>query len=132
MCIFCDIAEGKIPSYKVYEDDVCLAFLDLAQVTRGHTLVIPKKHFANVLECDDETIAHLAKVTKMLAKRITDRLQAPGCNILNNTNEVAGPSVMHLHFHIIPRYGSDDGLVAEFRPNHEPYDMDQIIKDING
>ena len=97
MCIFCDIAEGKIPSYKVYEDEVCLAFLDLAQVTRGHTLVIPKKHFDNVLECDDETIAHLAKVTRMLAKKITDNLQAPGCNILNNTNEVAGQSVMHLH-----------------------------------
>ena len=132
MCIFCDIIDGKIPSAKVYEDDKCLAILDLAQVTRGHTLVMPKKHYANILECDDETLAHMAKVTKMLANKITAKLNAPGCNILNNTNEVAGQTVMHLHVHIIPRYGEDDGMVAEFRPNHEPYDLNEIVKEING
>ncbi|MBQ1878303.1 MAG: HIT domain-containing protein, partial [Erysipelotrichaceae bacterium] len=64
MCIFCDIIEGKIPSKKVYEDDDVLAILDISQLTRGHTLVMPKKHVANILDCDEETLTKVIKVTK--------------------------------------------------------------------
>ena len=132
MCIFCSIIEGSIPSARVYEDDICLAILDISQVTRGHTLVLPKKHFDNILECDDETLAHLISVTKKLADKIVKNLNAKGCNILVNTNEAAGQSVMHLHFHIIPRYGEEDGLTIEFNPQHDPYDPGEVLKDING
>ena len=131
MCIFCDIIEGKIPSAKVYEDDQCLAILDISQVTRGHTLVMPKKHFANILEYDEQTLAHLIKVVRDLAGKIVKNLDARGCNILVNTNEAAGQSVMHLHFHIIPRYGNDEGLNIEFDPHHEPFDLAEVLKDIN-
>ncbi len=131
MCLFCDIAAGKIPSAKVYEDDNVYAFLDLAQVTKGHTLVIPKKHYDNILECDDETLSSMITTTKFLAKKITTNLNASGCNILNNCNEVAGQSVMHVHFHIIPRYSKDDEIKIEFNPTHPEYDLNAIVEEIN-
>ena len=130
MCIFCDIIEGKIPGKKVYEDDDVLAILDISQLTRGHTLVMPKKHVANILDCDEETLTKVIKVTKRLAGRITTALKAPGCNILNNCNPEAEQSVMHLHFHIIPRYGNEDCQISDFHPTHEPYDLDEILKEI--
>lgn len=113
-CIFCMIANHEINSSVIYEDDQVIAFLDLSQVTKGHTLVVPKKHYANILECDSETLAHLIQVTQMLAKRIMERCQAKGVNILNNCNEIAGQSVMHLHFHIIPRYSENDAIQISF------------------
>ena len=118
-CIFCSIAAHEIPSSLIYEDESVLAFLDLSQVTKGHTLVVPKKHYANILECDPDTLAHLIQVTQMLAKRIMDRCHAKGVNILNNCNEVAGQSVMHLHFHIIPRYDEKDAVKIEFQESEK-------------
>ena len=102
-----------------------MAFLDLSQVTKGHTLVVPKKHYDNVLDCDPETLAHLIQVTQMLAKRITERCQAKGVNILTNCNEAAGQSVMHLHFHIIPRYDENDAIVIQFNES-EKQDLDAL------
>ena len=101
MCIFCMIANHEINSSIIYEDDKVVAFLDLSQVTKGHTLVVPKKHYANLIECDSEDLAHVIKVTQMLSKRIMDRMNAKGINILNNCNEVAGQSVMHIHMHLL-------------------------------
>lgn len=117
MCIFCKIAEGEIPSYKIYEDDVCIAFLDLSQANVGHTLVVPKKHFDNILTLDDETASHLFVVTKKLTKAISKTFNVTDFNILNNCGEVAGQSVHHFHIHIIPRY-KDDGIKMKFT-SHE-------------
>lgn len=114
MCIFCKIINNEIPSARIYEDDKVVAFLDLSQVTKGHTLVVPKQHSANILECDPETAAHLMNVGAMLGKRICERLNAKGMNILLNTNEVAGQSVFHTHMHLIPRYSEDDAVKIEF------------------
>ncbi len=130
MCIFCDIVEGKIPTNKVYEDDVCLAFLDLAQMTKGHTLVIPKQHYKNILDIDEETLQHLIVVTQKLAKQITTNLNADGVNIYHNGNEVAGQEVDHFHFHIIPRYQKDELKVIH--QDHEDYDLSSILKEIVG
>ena len=132
MCIFCDIAEGKIPSQKVYEDDKCLAILDMAQLTMGHTLVMPKEHFDNITACDEETLSHLIKVVAKLTTQLEEKLGAGGANIINNCNPVAGQSVMHLHFHIVPRYGEDDPISTDFKPDHEPYDLAEIAKKITG
>ena len=126
MCIFCKIIQKEIPSSCIYEDDQVMAFLDLSQVTKGHTLVVPKKHYDNVLDCDPETLAHLIQVTQMLAKRITERCQAKGVNILTNCNEAAGQSVMHFHVHLIPRYGKDDSIKIEFSENK--VDVDNLIQ----
>lgn len=112
MCIFCKIINNEIPSYKVYEDDVCLAILDISQVTPGHTLVMPKKHFKNILELDDETASHIFKVTKDLSKKISKLPNVLGLNVLNNCGEKAGQSVEHFHIHIIPRYENDNVILT--------------------
>lgn len=127
MCIFCKIINREIPSSCIYEDEKVMAFLDLSQVTKGHTLVVPKTHSNNMLEMDPEDLAYLIKVTQMLSKRITERLNASGCNILNNTNEAAGQTVMHTHFHIIPRYGKNDAIQIEFHES-EKQDMNKLTE----
>lgn len=113
-CIFCKIINGSIPCYKIYEDDFVLAFLDISQASRGHTLVVPKKHYANSLECDDVTLAHLYKVANELGRKLVSKLDAKGMNILTNINEVAGQSVKHFHVHLLPRYSNEDGVNIHF------------------
>jgi len=125
MCIFCEIINGNIPSKKVYEDDVIIAILDISQTTLGHTLVIPKKHYDNFLEVPDSELSNLIVKTKMVSKQILKNLNAKGCNILINTNEVAGQSVKHVHFHIIPRYDKNDTIKIEFKQND--FDLDDVL-----
>ena len=129
MCVFCKIINKEIPSSIVYEDADVLAILDLAQTTLGHTLVMPKKHYANILEIPDDELVHLMSIVKMLAKRISDKLGAKGFNLLVNTNEVAGQTVMHLHVHIIPRYDENDTIKIEFTENK--LDLNEIANKIN-
>lgn len=129
MCIFCDIIDGKIPSKKIYEDDNVLAILDISQVTYGHTLVMPKKHYKNILDCPKEDLYKVISVTQDLSKKIMNKLEAKGFNTLSNTNEVSGQSVEHLHFHIIPRYTSSDTIKIEF--NENKFDLDEIQNKIN-
>ena len=108
MCIFCMIAEGKIPSHKIYEDDVCVAFLDLSQANIGHTLIVPKKHFSNIIDLDNGVAGHLFSVTSKLTKAISKAFNVSDFNILNNCGEVAGQTVHHFHIHIIPRKLNDN------------------------
>ena len=130
-CIFCKIVQKDIPGKIIYEDDVCLAFLDLSQTTDGHTLVIPKKHCKNILEVDVETLAHLIVVTKKLANKIVKNLNANGVNILTNANEIAGQTVMHFHIHIIPRYNLDDKIEINFTDRSDDVNLDLILNEIN-
>ena len=106
-CIFCKIIKGEIPSYKIYEDEYTYAFLDIAKDVDGHTLVIPKKHVVNVLDCDIETLNHVINTVKKICNHYVNDLGYEGCNILNASGEAAQQSVMHLHFHIIPRKAND-------------------------
>ena len=108
MCIFCMIAEGQIPSHKIYEDDVCVAFLDLSQANIGHTLIVPKKHFSNIIDLDNDVAGHLFSVTSKLTKAISKAFNVSDFNILNNCGEVAGQTVHHFHIHIIPRKLNDN------------------------
>ena len=101
MCIFCEIIKGNIPCYKVYEDDVCLAFLDISQATIGHTLIVPKNHCENVFELDENTASHLGKVATKIAKNLKEKLNLEALNILNNNGEKAGQTVNHFHIHLI-------------------------------
>ena len=127
MCIFCKIIKGEIPNHTLYEDDQVIAFLDISQVTKGHTLVVPKTHYDNFLTCDDETLAHLMKVK--LANRIVDKTQAKGVNILSNTGEHAGQTVMHFHVHIIPRYDENDACIIQFNQS-ETQDLQTLASNI--
>ena len=106
-CVFCAICAGEIPSFKVYEDDLVLAYLDINPFTKGHTLVIPKTHSANLLETSDETLAAVIARVKKVAAHVKAALPCDGFNILQNNGEAAGQTVRHLHFHIVPRYGSE-------------------------
>ena len=126
MCIFCEIAEGKIPSYKVYEDDLVIAFLDLSQVTLGHTLVLPKEHYETLLDCPKPVQDRMIEVASMIAKKQLTNLHAKGYNILNNGYAIAGQSVMHAHLHVIPRYDENDKLKIEFTPTDKP-DYEKIL-----
>lgn len=104
-CIFCKIIKGEIPSYKVYEDGQTLAILDINPVNKGHTLVMPKDHYVNMLDVPvsvlQTTMATVQKIAQALSKYVE------GVNIGQNTNKAAGQLVDHLHFHVIPRYATD-------------------------
>ncbi len=126
MCIFCKIVNKEIPSSTIYEDDLVLAFLDLSQVTKGHTLIVPKAHYTNILDCDEEILAHMAKVAKTLSNRLITRLDAKGINVLSNANEEAGQSVMHFHIHLIPRYDENDAIDIKFNES-EKQDLNSLV-----
>lgn len=129
MCIFCKIISGDIPSKKVYEDEDVLAILDISQATLGHTLVLPKKHYDNLLTIDNGVYLKVMEKAKMLAEKIVANLGAKGANILNNCNEVAGQSVMHFHVHILPRYDKEE-LKIEFKDHSKDYNLDDILNKI--
>ena len=118
-CIFCKLIAGEIPSSKIYEDEKVLAFLDISQTTKGHTLVIPKEHVRNMLEMSDQTAADVFARLPKLARAIKTATGAKGLNILNNNEEVAGQTVFHAHIHIIPRYSDQDEVGITFT-EHEP------------
>ena len=118
-CIFCQIVSGQIASSKVYEDEEVLAFLDITQVTKGHTLVIHKKHYRNMLEMDAEAASSLFARVPKIAKQLQEKLGASGVNIINNNEEAAGQTVFHTHVHLLPRFDATDGLRLTFE-THEP------------
>ena len=118
-CIFCKIITGEIPSSKVYEDDRVVAFLDISQVTPGHTLVVPKQHFRNLLEMDADSASQLFARVPDIARKVMKATGAKGMNILNNNEEIAGQTVFHTHVHLAPRYEETDGLQISFEA-HEP------------
>ena len=107
-CVFCAIAANEIPSFKVYEDDLVLAYLDINPFSKGHTLVIPKEHSSGLLDTSDETLAGLVARVKKVASHLKATLPCDGFNILQNNGEAAGQTVMHIHFHIVPRYGKEE------------------------
>jgi len=128
MCIFCKIINGDIPSKKVYEDENTLAILDISQATKGHTLILPKKHYANLLEINNDDYLNVMNAVKIVTNKLNKAFNPDGFNILNNCNEAAGQTVMHFHVHIIPRYKNDD-LKIEFTSHS--YNLDEVLNQIN-
>ena len=129
MCVFCKIINNEFSSYKVYEDEEVLAILDLSQTTYGHTLVMPKKHYDNMLAIPQNEWAHLMEVVKNLSQKIMTKLNAKGFNILINTNEAAGQTVNHLHVHIIPRYDEKDTI--EIIMHENDYNKEELLKTLS-
>ncbi|HFN2686605.1 TPA: HIT family protein [Streptococcus pyogenes] len=118
-CIFCSIIQGNIPSSKVYEDEQVLAFLDISQTTKGHTLVIPKQHVRNLLEMTAETASHLFARIPKIARAIQSATGVTAMNIINNNEALAGQTVFHAHVHLVPRYNEEDGISIQYT-THEP------------
>ena len=114
MCIFCKIAQHEIPSHIIYEDDIILAFLDVNPITQGHTLIIPKKHYANFSVTPAKTFARMQAFAARISKHYDQILAPKGYNLLSNMHAAAGQSVFHVHLHLIPRYDERDGLTLQF------------------
>lgn len=106
-CLFCKIINSEIPCFKLYEDEHCLAFLDIHPSTVGHSLVIPKRHFDDWLDTPEAVLAEIARVSKIVATAAMEGLGADGFNIGVNTKPAAGQIIMHTHLHVLPRYESD-------------------------
>jgi len=106
-CIFCRMAAGGVPTARVYEDDVVLAFLDIGPLSDGHTLLIPKQHYARIDDCPDDVLASFCSRLGRVARAVVAAVEAEGYNILCNNGRAAGQLVEHVHFHIIPRRGGD-------------------------
>lgn len=125
-CIFCKIVNGEIPSAKVFENEHVFAFLDLSQVTKGHTLVIPKVHKENIFELTPEIASKVFEVVPQIANSIKKQFHPEGLNLLNNNGALAGQSVFHYHMHIIPRYGKGDGFGAVWKSHEDQYTPEKL------
>ncbi|EGQ2768949.1 HIT family protein, partial [Staphylococcus pseudintermedius] len=121
--IFSKIIDGDIPSFKVYENDYVYAFLDISQVSKGHTLLIPKTPSPNIYETDAETMKHIGEALPIVANAIKKTFNPDGLNIIQNNGEYASQSVFHIHFHLIPRYKNDiDGFGYHWETNESRID----------
>ncbi len=106
-CIFCKIAAGEIPSATIYEDEDFRVILDIEPASKGHALILPKEHYANLYELPEELAAKVLIVAKNVVTAMTEVLGCDGYNLLQNNGEAAGQTVFHFHMHLIPRYESD-------------------------
>ncbi|MEF2805902.1 MAG: HIT family protein [Massilistercora timonensis] len=107
-CIFCKLANGDIPTATLYEDDDFRVILDAGPASKGHALILPKEHYKNLYELDDEIAAKALVLAKKMITKLTDVLGCDGYNIVQNNGEVAGQTVFHFHIHLIPRYEGDE------------------------
>lgn len=106
-CIFCKLANGVIPTNTVYEDDLFRVFMDASPATKGHCLIVPKNHYANLFELGEEETNKLLALAKKVATHLKDKLGADGINLVQNNGEIAGQTVFHFHLHVIPRFEGD-------------------------
>lgn len=125
-CIFCKIANGEIPSTTLYEDEDFRVILDLGPATRGHALLLPKEHYANLFELDDALAAKALVTAKKVAAKIKKALHADGFNLVQNNGEAAGQTVFHFHMHLIPRYENDQAGILWEPGETTPEDMAEI------
>ncbi len=127
-CIFCKISSGEIPSNTIYEDEEFRVILDLAPAAKGHALIIPKEHFADIYEIREELAGSAMKLAKRMAVHMTEVLGCEGFNILQNNHEVAGQTVFHFHMHLIPRYrnAKNEDILVWSHETFSPEEMEQI------
>jgi histidine triad (HIT) family protein len=128
-CVFCKIVEGKLPSRKVYENRHILAFLTIEPISRGHLLIIPKKHFENIYDISESDLKEIIVSAKKIAKFLKTSLGATGINILHASGKDAQQSVFHFHIHIVPRY-EGDSLDTWPKTNYKEKDFDKLLDNI--
>ena len=126
-CIFCKIAAGEIPSKTIYEDENFRVILDISPATKGHALILPKEHYANLYELPDEMAGKVMLLAKRLAAQMTEALGCDGFNLVQNNGEVAGQTVFHFHLHLIPRY-QGDGNEDKICWNHLELSQEELDK----
>ncbi|MCR5654552.1 MAG: HIT family protein [Lachnospiraceae bacterium] len=129
-CIFCKIANGEIPTNTVYEDDHFRAILDAGPATKGHTLILPKEHAANLFELPEDMAAEAMKVAKKVGEMLKEKLHADGLNLVQNNGEVAGQTVHHFHIHVIPRFEGDGQKIGWNPKSPTAEEQEAILKEI--
>lgn len=127
-CLFCTIIAGDIPAHKVYEDEQVLAFLDIYPKTKGHTLVIPKRHADNIYDIDTKDLEHVMHVAQEIAKGMKTSLDTSGVNMFQSSGAVAQQEIMHYHMHVIPRY--DDEQQISFATTYNGDDFESLATNI--
>lgn len=131
-CIFCKIANGDIPAKTLYEDEKFRVILDLGPATRGHALILPKEHAADLFELPEETARDVMALAKKMAARMKESLQCDGLNLVQNNGETAGQTVRHFHLHLIPRYENDGQKIGWVPGNPSGEELEEIRKTIVG
>jgi len=131
-CIFCAIASGEGPAEIVQEDQHTVAFMDLNPWTRGHALVIPRRHARSLYEIDDEELSRVAVAAKRLAQLMRDRLGCDGVNVLNSTEPAAWQTVFHYHVHVIPRYEDDPLRLPGQAQQVEQDELERVADELRG
>lgn len=125
-CIFCKIVRNEIPAAKVFENEHVVAFLDISQVTKGHTLIIPKVHEIDVFDLSEQTARELFAAVPTIANALEDTFSPDGLNIVNNNREAAGQTVFHYHLHLLPRYEEGDGFGVIWKDQSADYSSDDL------
>jgi histidine triad (HIT) family protein len=118
-CIFCKIIAGDIPSATIYEDDDFKVILDISPAAKGHAIILPKKHSANLFELDEETSSKALGVARKVALAMQAELHCDGINLLQNNGEAAGQTIFHFHIHLIPRYHGDQVKMTWTQGNYQ-------------
>ena len=125
-CIFCKIIADEIPSQTIYEDENFKVILDVSPATKGHALILPKQHFANLYELPEEKAADAMRLAKKMMAVMTDKLVCDGFNLVQNNGEVAGQTVFHFHMHLIPRYKNDGEILKYIAGNPSQEELGEI------
>ncbi|MCI8281547.1 MAG: HIT family protein [Lachnospiraceae bacterium] len=129
-CIFCKIIGGEIPSNTIYEDEEFKVILDISPASKGHALILPKQHYANIYDLPEDLAAKAMILAKKLAGHMTEKLQCDGFNLVQNNGEVAGQTVFHFHLHLIPRYkeGDNRDLLIWNQLQYKEGETEELVK----
>ncbi|MDA0987354.1 MAG: HIT family protein [Bacteroidetes bacterium] len=130
-CIFCKIRDGEIPSKILYENEVAFAILDINPMNFGHVLVISKNHYKDILEIPKSEAADLFSAVQLISKSLTEALNLEGFNVISNKGEIAGQSIFHFHFHIIPRYKNDNINFVRSLKKYTDQEFQEVFQKIN-
>lgn len=128
-CIFCKLANGKLPTNSIYEDEDFNVIMDLSPASRGHAIILPKNHAANLFELTEEDASKIMLVAQKCAIAMKKTLNFDGFNVLQNNGEIAGQTVFHLHVHLIPRY-ENDNITIKFAEHNEAEDISKVAEEI--
>ncbi len=131
-CIFCKISNGEVPSNTIYEDEDFRVILDVSPATKGHALLLPKAHYADIYELDEELAGKAMRLAKRLATQMKEKLGCDGFNFIQNNGETAGQTVFHFHMHLIPRYQDDDQKIGWNPTSLSPEELKMIQNKIIG
>jgi len=130
-CIFCRIAKKQAPGSIIYEDETAMAFLDTRPLSEGHTLVIPKEHYKDILEIPEEVLCHVHRISGRIAIALKKAFKVDGISIFQQNGKAANQEIFHLHVHVVPRYeGQKLGRFAEFSEENRET-LDKVAAEIN-